>query len=329
MSRQLTPPGNCHPRHKARLLEVTNETSRNKGRFFWKCFVCQFFLWREDARTRETGLGATAAGVAHEEPVPRPKTPSYTQRPLTSYGIQVSRRPSDPETTDSDVDDDADGAPAAGMHTPCPPPSTKRKRDAWEDESGGFDDMSSDEERQLAALTDASARKAAAEKTLPTPAAEHTKDAIGSTTPGVARTLFPGAESSKRQKTVSFNESPASEVTFAPITPLAKRPEATDAPSSSPDATAADVSEEVTRLLRAQNIDGSAIKDVQKLLATAALRTRGITMGRDSARTALKKKDVQIARLQERVAALENKEKMHHSQVTNIKASLMRMYDDN
>ena len=82
-------------------------------------------------------------------------------------------------------------------------------------------------------------------------------------------------------------------------------------------------------ILRGQKIDPKTLSSVQNILATSARRTRGIVLGRDTARASLKAKDEKIATLQERVAALENRERMHRSQMTNIKAGLMKMYDDN
>jgi chaperonin cofactor prefoldin len=100
-------------------------------------------------------------------------------------------------------------------------------------------------------------------------------------------------------------------------------------PASSPPETSYDVTDEVMNLLRGQNIDKSVLSSVQSILETAARRTKGIVLGRDSARSSLKTKDDNIATMQERITALENRERMHRSQMTNIKAGLMKMYDDN
>jgi hypothetical protein len=100
-------------------------------------------------------------------------------------------------------------------------------------------------------------------------------------------------------------------------------------PSSSPPETSFDVTDEVMDLLRGQKIDPKVLSSVQSTLATAARRTKGIVLGRDSARATLKVKDEKIANLQECIKALENRERMHRSQMTNIKAGLMKMYDDN
>ena len=361
--------GNCEPRKKAVLREVKKDNP-NKGRFFWSCNVypfCKFFLWRDDAVVRETGAPSAtdAAGTAQQLSPPKPKTPSFTQRPLTSFGVRVrsGRRGSEPDTgtlgrgisTASSDDEDEKPSSAssqartigaastattasiatveqeaeASMATPRPPPS-KRKRDELDDDE--FSDLGSDDEQQLAEIADKSAEKAMRHaNALATPAADRTTDAgTNLQTPSVARTLFPSTDA-KRLKTVSFEEP----YHVGPPTPArtpatgGRAADLLDTPSSSPHDAAPDVTDQVMALLRGQRLESSVLGAVHALLDTAARKTRGLAMGRESTRAALKLKDDKIARLQERVAALENKEKFHSSQMTNIKAQLMQMYEDN
>lgn len=272
----------------------------------------------------------------------------FTQHPLTSFGVQVtpSRRRSDPEVpsdvdskevepadlelTDSDEETASQLAPPApGTETPCPGPS-KRKRDAFEDdEDDEFSDFNSDEEREMAVIADNSAKKPAVlmSKSAPvTPSNVRTHDVVGGLpTPSVVRTLFPGSEA-KRQKRVMFEDTPSSTTLSATVTPstVGGQP-----PSSSPNDASYDATDEVMTLLHGQNVDPSVLVEVRSVLTTAARRTKGIALGRDSARASLKVKDDRISMLQERIAALENKERMHQRQVTNIKANLMKMYEDN
>ncbi|KAF7535900.1 hypothetical protein G7Z17_g13128 [Cylindrodendrum hubeiense] len=205
---------NCEPRKELTLRE-TKKQGPNQGKFFYKCFDCGLFLWRDTAKARETGL--TPSKVPAQPP--RPKTPSLTQQPLTAYGYQ--RTPggnqSDAEAqfaTDSDEDlvpGDARGpapAPApepAGMQTPCPP-SSKRKRDVFEEDE--FSDMESDEERQMVEMADQSAEKLQAQRSFATPSNTRSTDIIaGLPTPSIARTLFPAPTSeNKRQKQVTFED---------------------------------------------------------------------------------------------------------------------------
>ncbi|KND94728.1 hypothetical protein TOPH_00360 [Tolypocladium ophioglossoides CBS 100239] len=354
---------NCEPRKKAALREAKKDTP-NKGRFFLACKTypfCDFFLWRDDALLCETALPpATDAASAEELPPPRPKTPTFTQRPLTSFGVLVhpARRRSEGDGNTAgrgigspESGDDKDEQPSpvsrsgqtkttgatstatataeASMGTPCPPPC-KRKRDVFEDDE--FSDMGSDDERQLADIADKSVERFTRHTdAFATPAADRTIDAAtGFPTPSVARTLFSGT-GPKRQKTVTFEEPHPPDLPTPEKTPAAKgrTTDHHETPSSSPPDAAHDVAHDVMALLSGQKLEGPVLRAVQELLATSDRKTRGLAMGRESTRAALKLKDDKIARLQERVVALENKEKFHNSQLTNIKAQLMKMYEDN
>ncbi|KAF4449981.1 DNA topoisomerase 3-alpha [Fusarium austroafricanum] len=341
---------NCEPRQKATLREV-KKSGLNSGKLFWKCDECNFFLWRDEAKVRETGFKASRSGSdpAKSEP------PPMTQQSLVSYGYQVtpSRRQSDEDSADS-----TESGEEPEPDTPMPksmrdrtqasvPPkqtaavetpsrgSSKRRRDVFEEDEDEFSDIGSDEERQMAVIADKSAEKAA-QRRFTTPNTTRSADVIsGLPTPSVSRTLFPTSES-KRQKQVSFEDTPSryadtmSSATLSANTTPSKTPSrAQEPPSSSPPETSFDVTDEVTNRLRGQKIDPNVLLSVQSILATAARRTKGIILGRDSARANLKAKDEKIATLQERIAALENREKMHRNQMTNIKAGLMKMYDDN
>ncbi|CAM1506554.1 Fc.00g061950.m01.CDS01 [Cosmosporella sp. VM-42] len=329
---------NCEPRKKATLRET--KKGRNQGKLFWTCNVypyCDFFLWRDQAKAREAGPASPTEETAESS---RSKAPAFTQRPLTAFGYQVTpgRRLSDVATAGSgvaadatdltDSDEELEFQPSstlAEMGTPCPP-SSKRKRDAFEEDTE-FSDLDSDEERQLAAIADKSAEKIRAAKAPITPSNTRTHDVVnGLPTPSVARTLFPGSDA-KRQKQVTFEDTPSSATLSATVTPSTVRSQAP--PSSSPPDTSYDVTDEVMTLLRGQNIEPDVLTSVQSVLTTSARKAKGIAMGRESARASLKARDDRIAALQERIVALENKERMHHSRVTNIKANLMKMYEDN
>ena len=378
-------PGNCEPRRPAVLHEVKKNTP-NKGKLFWTCPAhpyCDFFLWRDDARLREEGLpagtdAAAATADARLQPPPGPQTPTFVQRRLTSFGIQVTPgrrhrgprtgadRPHDLSSTGGDAESPgaadtpsrrpaleeascrietpgaaaSDAAGAADVGTPCPTAS-KRKLDAFQHDGGGgggdawLSDLASDDERLLADLADRSAQGASgrARDAFATPAADRSAAAPPSVS-HVARTLFT-APVAKRQKTASF-EAPtpfaAGMPTPAktPTTSTASDDGPPSAPSSSPpDPPALDPADQVMPLLRGQNVDASLLQSVGELLAASARRTRGLVMSRDSVRTTLRQREDRIARLQERVAALEDKEAFYSKQLTNIKGQLMKMYEDN
>lgn len=323
--------GNCEPRKEAVLHEVHKEGS-NKGKFFWKCRVypyCDFFLWQDQAKVRETGLIPTRIESAKE----RPKVPSFTQKPLTAFGYQITPTQAVLDADQlTDSDEEAEGGSEAAdqdspsIDTPCRPAS-KRKRDAFECDE--FSDMDSEEERQLVVIADESAKKpSSTSDQFTTPVANRTHDVVdGLPTPSVTRTLF--SSTAKRHKQVSFEDIPSSAtLSSATTTPTLNRSQVTPS-SGSPGDNSHDVTDEIMELLRGQGVDAGVLTSVQGVLATAARKTKGIERGRDLARTSLKAKDDKIARLQDRIVALENKEKMHQARMTDLKAGLMDMYHKN
>ncbi|KAH7162774.1 hypothetical protein B0J13DRAFT_19028 [Dactylonectria estremocensis] len=323
---------NCEPRKKLSFLET--KSGSNKGKFYYRCYECNLFLWWDAARARETGL--TPSKVAADPP--RPKTPSMTQQALSAYGYQ--RTPGGGLQTEADVpldtefDEDDLASEAAGIQTPCPP-SSKRKRDVFEEDTDEFSDLGSDEERQMVEIADQSAEKLKAQRSFATPSTNRTTDAAANLpTPSVTRTLFPGSPTTehKRHKQVSFEDViPASESTLdresTMTTPTRVRSLAP--PPSSPPDDGVDVTDEVMGLLQSQKVEPAVLRTIHEALSTAARRAKGIALGRDSARASLKVRDDTVASLQERIVALEDQKKMLRSQVINMKANLMKMYEDN
>lgn len=342
--------GNCEPRKKAVLRDVKKDTP-NKGRFFWACPVysgCDFLLWHEDAVARSAGPVSAA-----EELPPAPKTPTFTQRRLTSFGVQISpgRRPGAEsfETEDSaevatGSNDSSSQAAATvsastsastlatpekrGVATPVPG-SSKRNRDMF-DSDDDFSDFGSNEERQLADIADSSAEKLGRKVgALATPKAAEPAAAADAPSPAVARTLFPGPDP-KRAKTVTFDDAQPTGLPTPARSPAATRLAHPVVPPSSPqDAQLDSVVGDVMARLEGQPVDRAVLASVGKLLADSVRRTRGVSMGREAARAALRQKDDQIAQLQERVDALENRHRRQETQLTNMKAGLMKMYQDN
>ncbi|KAH6606567.1 hypothetical protein Trco_005720 [Trichoderma cornu-damae] len=392
--------GNCSPRKRAVERSVTRDTPNRGRCFWACPHPppdgCGFFLWCEEARLREIGLAPSSSrGVGDAPPAVTPSKPfSLTQTRLTDIGFEVlgGRRRSDPGTTQLEDDEgDVEAAPRpramsssqpeAGSSTgkgkgkgkgkavadapsdyapltPGPSGSLKRSRDALEDDD--FGDISSDEERQLADMTDRSVDKFIREQAYNhgrRDAEDGEDGAVATSSRPVARTLFPPAPGAKRPKSVSFEEPepfpPASSRTCDSndtrppprSTTQTSPPSSMDAPPAPWPSTAAtqqndddddgmgsgnaDVTEQVMGLLRTQSLDPAVLQSVRSLLVTSSRRTKGIAMGRDSARSAVSEKKVKITRLQERIAALETREQSLNSQITHIKASLMKMYEDN
>ncbi|VUC27149.1 unnamed protein product [Clonostachys rosea] len=329
--------GNCKPRRREASRRKVKKDSANKGSFYYTCILdshpCGFYLWENKAKDRaETTLQPEEA----EEQLFLEKPKPETQKQLTSFfQVTPGRRPAE------------DGVRA--METPCPSTS-KRKRDAFEtdEDQESVYGMDSEEDEELIALADqtvsssvkgkgkekavASQSRATRRDPYVTPATPRTVDVLGGLpTPSVTRTLFQ-SESNKRHKTVSFEESPELQTpsTCTTATVAAPTPSSPTQPATprTPGSAIPDVSEEVMPLLQEQNITPDALKSLREVLTKSARKTKGIAAGRDFLRSELSEKDNKIVRLQERVAAVENKNKLHNRQVTNIRAGIMKLYDE-
>ncbi|KAH8128347.1 hypothetical protein ACSS6W_003421 [Trichoderma asperelloides] len=390
---------NCDPRKRAVERAVTRDTP-NRGKHFWACphpppDGCGFFLFAQEARVREIGLTPSSSNEAVAVPpaATPSKAPTLTQTRLTDIGVEIlgGRRRSNPEYARLTEDDgDAETAshpqpvsssqPEAGSspdkgkgkavaetsstYEPLTPgPSGGRKRGCDEFEEDLLSDMDSEEERELATMTDRSAQRFLREEAYSGSSQQADDDegnAAASSSRPVARTLFPQAQGVKRRKSVSFEEPEPSAPTSskattshsddtgcAPlpstmqISPPSSMEEAPPFPSSAMTATQQnddeeekeggdnEIAEQVMSLLQTQPIDRSVLESVHNLLLVSARRTRGIAMGRDSARAAVNEKKMKIGRLQEKIAALESTERSLNSQITHMKAGLMKMYEAN
>lgn len=278
---------------------------------------------------------------------PRPKTPTFTQKPLESYGVQTTPSKRIGNSSNANEGIEAPSTSLASTQTlgqtqasttPLSPstPSSKRKRngkDAWDPDE--FSDLDSDDERQLAEITDWSAQKLTpqrpADDIFTTPATNRrTTDIVGGLpTPSVSRTLFPTSEA-KRSKTVSFEEPESSDALTTPSkTPSSHSSIDLASPSSSPPDVTHDVTEQVMALLKDQKIDPAVLRSVQNVLTTSARQTKGLSMGRDAARAALKDKDKKISQLQEKIRDLENTAAYNRKAITNMKSQIIRIYEEN
>lgn len=326
---------------------------------------CNFFMWDDDAQLRETAVQNATEVVEREELPPRPIS---TQKRLTSFGYQVTPGQGGRQSRGAGAADSEDSGSGSGndergvVDTPCPP-SNKRKRNALEDDDEfDLDELSSDEERQLAAMADATPNSvprqgaAAPPGVGVTPGITRTVDRVGGLpTPSVARTLFPEANStsSKRQKTVSFEDRPgpsgnpttatatssgtptkssssSNTVTTSPPIKSSDSPStglATPSAQSS-DAHGSDDKTQIMNLLQSQNMDPAVLSTIGDILDTSARKTKGLVMSRDSTRSLAREKDLKISRLQERVTSLENKDRMNQREITDMKAKLIKIYQD-
>lgn len=328
-------------------------------------------MLEEDAKIREDASLVTAEPFDPNDLAPPPPSTGLTQRRITSFGYEVtpgSRRQTRGATTANANASDGDNVgdtsdDRSGVDTPCPP-SNKRKRDALQDEEFELSDLSSDEEKQLAALADAKLDNQGPQASAPpgvsiTPAITRTTDRVGGLpTPSVARTLFqdPNARSSKRKrsKTVSFKAGPdptttptataASSATLAasssdtptkskstenppsPSTTNNGSPSTTVMTPSTHNSVDGDVTNQVVTLLRSQKVEPAVLSSINQLLETSARKAKGLTLARDSVRSASREKDLEIAKLQQEVTKLENKNRTLERQITGVKARAMDIY---
>lgn len=360
--------GNCQPnRRPAALREVTKDTP-NKGKFFWTCPIfngCNFFLFWDEAKLREGGLNST---TLPEDQPPRPKTPTLTQPKLTSFGVQLtpgrrrqSRSDGEEQESPRGSQEQDSSAMTKGEYPSTQemasvfrtPESAKRKRDAFaaptsghvdsEDEFSDFA-VDSDDERQLIDLTDASAKKASASRAAPVTPETGTRTVAGLPTPSsVSRNLFPSEKG--RRKSVSFeettptrrgvggeedNDSNTIVGDSSPLTTNSFNSTATlDNTVSAPGTPQVDPTSEVISLLSSHGVDTSVQRSVRGILAISARRTRGVEKSRDTLREELRRQKSRNAKLQDKIAALEDKLKMRSRSMTNLKAGLMELYEDN
>ncbi|KAH8175794.1 GRF zinc finger domain-containing protein [Sarocladium implicatum] len=362
---------NCQPnRRPAVLREVTKDTP-NKGKFFWACPIfagCNFFLFRDDARVRETGLKTTNPTEEHDLP-PRPKTPTQTQQKLTAFGVQVTpgkRRQSQGEEDSDHYQDAQEEQPqrkspraaesstmvrraypssqemAQALRTPESAKRQKHTKPAPaigdDDSTDEFSDLAddSDDERQLMALADASAKKATASASVVTPQTG-TRNIEGLPTPSsISRNLFPSDR--PRRKSVTFepvtpsrfdgddeevftDSNPSATITNSSTSTTTLSP---NSPSSS-----SDPSTEILSLLTSQKLDQAALTSVRNLLTISSRRARGVEKSRDVLRDQLHRQKLRNAKLQDKISALEDKLKVRNRNMTDLKAGLRELYEEN
>ncbi|KAK0389640.1 hypothetical protein NLU13_3215 [Sarocladium strictum] len=330
---------------------------------------CNFFLFWDEARAREGGPHPTplAQDLPPRPKTPtltQPKLTAYGVQ-LTPG----RRRQSRGEEVNEEHRETGGEATTTMAKRSCPshdempsalrtPESGKRKRHDIAEPRRGKDDstdefsdfaVDSDDERQLIDLTDASAKKVAASKVkggLVTPKTG-TRTVAGLPTPSsVSRNLFPSDRS--RPKSVTFDPATPSRLDVnradedadddgddtiigdntqadASFTSTATLP-TTDSPST---ISQSDPTSEILSILSSHGIDPSARRSVHHLLSISARRARGVEKSRDALREELRKQKSRNAKLQDKIAALEDKLKMRDRSVTNLKAGLMELYDEN
>ncbi|KAK3694270.1 hypothetical protein B0T22DRAFT_66287 [Podospora appendiculata] len=342
----------CDPPMPAVHLQ-TKKAGANKGRWFFTCqqqcgAQCGFFLWEDAAQAREKealvgggGGKSDVVGTIGRAPAPLPEltpTPIPRQRQRIFRGV--------PPTTPSKAhrggglfvnDDDDDGGGDESDAWEATPPSSgadKRKRiklEEWDDgDRAGtqaqkkrraaddeFEDLGSEEERQLARIADQTHDRPRDSLNSSTPSVQGSYEVVdGMTTPVSVRTSLPVTHPKPTARggemVVGLGPTP---------TPVRSRDalgnqqhqqhqQQGDGEGDYP------ITSEVMRLLAGQ--PDSTRQAVRDRLNTYALRMLGVERGREMARTALKAKDGRISELQARVESLENERKVSREMMKKL-----------
>ncbi|KAI0125980.1 hypothetical protein BJ170DRAFT_633328 [Xylariales sp. AK1849] len=367
---------NCQPRLPAIQFQVKRDSKNKGRWFYacqidrtkgkpGQPERCDFFLWAEDARKREEGAVLSNSRTEHTTPVkklrqttlsaavtprtegPRPKTVvtqiAESERQVsTANGATARVNASDSKsvasskTLDHDFGSDMDTDSEDELNGTQQTPSVGSKRKRPEDDEDDFGDLSSDEERQLAAITDSSSKSQESKRpgVLATPATQKTADVVGGmptpslTGKSVRRVLWadevqPNGKKQRLDEAGSFaNVGAISSATSSPSF-------SQEAVSMTPGSGAtSSITEEVIDLLKGQKVDEPVLRQVRYALEKHAAKAKGLERGRDASRQAVKKADVKIAQLQQRIADLENQRKLDAEARKKIKSGLMNLYTD-
>ncbi|KAF6840763.1 px domain-containing protein [Colletotrichum musicola] len=344
---------NCEPRAQAAYRRVSKK-GPNNGKYFYTCETrkCNFFLWGEDAANRAEGVTLTlppmpddkeAVAAAEKTPsAPRVAaslpTPTQTTPRQRSMGDYITTQFRENAGTGGSSTVVGQGSTSRQQQQAAETPSrttSKRKRvifdfdsDEDDDDKYGLDDLSSDEEKEMNAAMERSAKKLLAAAPS-TPSTQRTADdELASTPSTVTRTLFPDAKRRRNDDDTANDTSLASSstatqstTTAAPSTSSQPQP-----PTPSQAEEQLDPTDEVMALLGGGKVDDATARGVRDVLRRFAMKAKGVARGRDSVRTALKGKDERIAELQERVASLEARSQKQRDQIADFKAGMMDLY---
>ncbi|ELR10142.1 hypothetical protein VC83_04315 [Pseudogymnoascus destructans] len=298
---------NCSPRLPASHFQVKKE-SLNKGRWFYTCQEskeqsCGFFLWDDDAKSREM---RTVLHNSRSEggPPTTPKKP--TSRPQdTGKDSKIIDRDKDDEDEYGEwplgAEDEIEAVEAAERASSMRPSETPRKALKTSDFS-----------------TPGSKRIRSREGPWPTPATNATtRDEDVFKTPISAARLEPlRLDSASRRGLISPSASP---------TPNRRLDFSSVVETGGSGSAGYDITAEVLRLLEGQPIEDEAIANLRHLLNRYALKNSGIEKGRDITRLALKARDAKIEDLQQQVATLESKREMDKAIIRHFKDDIQKM----
>ncbi|OBT66343.1 hypothetical protein VE03_04860 [Pseudogymnoascus sp. 23342-1-I1] len=305
---------NCSPRLPASHFQVKKE-SANKGRWFYTCQEpkeqsCGFFLWDDDAKTREMKTVLHNSRSEAGPPTTPKKPTSRAQGTERSGGYNMAKESKvidlDKDEEDEygewplDAEDEIEAVEAAERASSMRPPETPRKALKTSDFS-----------------TPGSKRIRSGEDSWPTPVTNATSRAEDVfRTPTITRSQSLGLDSASKRGLISPSASPTPNrrLDFGSVAMTSASASASASGSAD-----YDITEEVLQLLEGQPIEDETITSLRQLLNRYALKNSGIEKGRDVTRLALKARDAKIEDLQQQVATLESKREMDKAIIRHFK----------
>lgn len=325
-------------------------------------------------------------------PAPKPAAPTisqYFERPGASKqrifkGLDAPRGsyPSQSSDTDDEADvpvpsqtlrgsvsskslsSDTAAVGAGGRANPVTP-TAKRKRSVFledsDEEFGGDGLNDSETERQLAAITDESARKQQRTRDvydtptarggsgvgpngLPTPVSrrpglligqdERERSAkrqrhAGSPPPRADDYDYDNDETQSQPGPGNVLGDPETPTPYRKIDALTGSKMTTTTPAPATGKTGAEdypkILDEVFSLLADQPVSESTKRTLKAAIERHEMRVRGVVRGREAARSIIAERDAKISKLQERVVALENGRKMDMAKLRELSSGLLKL----
>ena len=322
--------GNCEHRLPAPMFQV-KKPGPNRGRWFYTCQKpkeegCGFFLWDDDAKTREKQAVMNNVRSEVEERRSLSPTPTPASKPRSAEITVTSSKPRiNPFVSKAPVIEISDGEGSSDEFGDWPlsmeeeekavqtvdevDPSTPRKASKVD----GFTTPGSKRKRDVEdhPPTPMSKSSTAGKDPFKTPTANRLKggmwdgnEHLGLRTPSITPTP-------DRFHTAPTHPSPAPPPTSTLVP---------DTPSHPP----SDLSSISTAILplMTPHLPPAALTEIKDLLSKHELKLSGITRGRDISRQALKAKDREIAELKQRIIGLEAEREMDRAVLGRLRCDV-------
>ncbi|KAJ5472646.1 hypothetical protein N7530_006647 [Penicillium desertorum] len=283
---------NC-PGRPVAVRRETKKKGPNFGKWFWTCaqpphLKCSFFLWANDATIREQ---ATVLANSRSEIDPISLTPSRRTPGRTNNGLLT------PQTERRFID-----TPQRNFKSP--PKTAKARMISEASDEFGWNDDSDENDELFNALSSSQTETFISQPNF------HPESPF-KTPPHLRATPF----SSRSSRTDPLPPSSA-ELCMTP-TPSKYN----DVLSADSKFDTSDLAKSLLDILEKHSVvlPNKAQDEVVSLLSRQELKTQGIIRGRDITRLALKKKDGEIKKLQDRVSNLEAQRELDRSLIEGMK----------